>query len=131
MLGDEFIGWHQEVVRLTEQAHLTMRWTQVELVDVVGDRVDGIDIATQALALMGEHSRQRTDKPLATSRDGIVGIVLGKVECIGAMLVDIAQLHLVEDTQVVADATDVATRLHAANDVHACVEPLAPAREGL
>ena len=58
-------------------------------------------------------------------------MVFGKIKTVGTIIVHIPQLHLVEDTKVSAETIDIATGIHATDDMHPGIKLHAEALEGL
>ena len=104
---------------------------EVEERHLVGEPADGVDVSPDVLPLVGEIVAERVDKALPSLGDAVGLPVFREEEAVGAVVVDVAQPHLIEDAQVLADGPDVAARSHAAYHVHSRVEAFAPSPERL
>ena len=127
--GDERIGCETEFGGMDREG--VCGRAQMEEVDLVRKAEHGIDVCLKPGTLFGEMPGQRTDKSLPAPPDTVGSPVFGKVKAVGTVVVDITQLHPVCNAQILADAIDVAARVHSADDVHARIELHSEATEVL
>ena len=129
IFGDKLVGCHEEVVRVTEEVGACR--TEIEQVEFLGQGIKGLDIALQILTLLRERLGQRVDKGLLAFGDGIILLVLREVQFVCTVVIHIAQVHFILNTQITADAPDITTWSHATHDVHTCIKRLTKAGECL
>ena len=125
VFGYVVVGCHQEVVGLDKEPHLTARRSQVEEVYFAGHVQHAVHIARQVLPFLWKLTGQRLDKAVAALANLIGGAVLCEIEPVGAVIVHVTHSDSVKNTQPAAYFPDIATRLHAPNDVHTRIEALA------
>ena len=89
MTGDEGISGHHEGIGMGKETRSTVRRAQVEEVNLVCQRQHSLDIGFQMLPLLGEVGCQGVDEALLTLGEGVELLVLGEVEAVGAVIIDV------------------------------------------